>query len=59
MTGNPLALILVAAGMFAILGGISLLPHIYNLNHIKSKTVGDGQHGTANSSTPAASPWVP
>ena len=31
-------------------GGLSLIPllsHIYNLNNIKSKTVGDGQHGTA------------
>lgn len=53
MTGNPLALILVAAGMVAILGGISLLSHIYNLNHIKAKTVGDGQHGTARWATKA------
>lgn len=41
------SLILVAVLMFAILGGISLLTHLYNLNGIKSKTVGDGQHGTA------------
>ncbi len=33
--------------MFCVLGGITLLSHIYNLNSIKSKTVGDGQHGTA------------
>lgn len=33
--------------MFTVLGLISLLAHIYNLNNIKSKTVGDGQHGTA------------
>ena len=33
--------------MFAVLGGITLLSHIYSLNNIKSKTVGDGQHGTA------------
>jgi type IV secretion system protein VirD4 len=33
--------------MFGILGLIPLLAHIYNLNGIKSKTVGDGQHGTA------------
>lgn len=37
--------------MFCILGGISLLAHIYNLNNIKSKTVGDGQHGTARWAT--------
>ncbi|MDR1629505.1 MAG: type IV secretory system conjugative DNA transfer family protein [Oscillospiraceae bacterium] len=40
-------LILVGAAMFLILGLIPLLAHIYNLNGIKSKTVGDGQHGTA------------
>ena len=33
--------------MFAVLGAITLIAHIYNLNNIKSKTVGDGQHGTA------------
>lgn len=44
---RTIILILVAAGMFAIIGGISLFSHIYNLNEIKSKTVGDGQHGTA------------
>ena len=33
--------------MFVVLGAISVLAHIYNLNNIKSKTVGDGQHGTA------------
>lgn len=48
---NTIILILVAAGMFAIIGGINLISHIYNLNEIKSKTVGDGQHGTARFST--------
>jgi type IV secretion system protein VirD4 len=33
--------------MFAVLGAITVLAHIYNLNNIKAKTVGDGQHGTA------------
>ncbi len=46
-------LIIVAAVMFCVLGGVSLLAHIYNLNNIKSKTVGDGQHGTARFSTKA------
>ena len=36
---------LVSLVMLVVLGGISLLAHIYNLNNIKSKTVGDGQHG--------------
>ena len=48
---NTIILILVAAGMFAIIGGITLISNIYNLNEIKSKTVGDGQHGTARFST--------
>ena len=33
--------------MFGVLGGITLLAYVYSLNNIKSKTVGDGQHGTA------------
>ena len=44
-------LIIVAAVMFCVLGGITLIAHIYNLNSIKSKTVGDGQHGTARWAT--------
>ena len=40
-------LVLVALIMLVVLGGVSVLAHIYNLNNIKSKTVGDGQHGTA------------
>lgn len=43
--------ILIAAVMATVLGGVSLLAHIYNLNSIKSKTVGDGQHGTARWAT--------
>ena len=40
-------LLVVAIVIFTVLGAISVLAHIYNLNNIKSKTVGDGQHGTA------------
>ena len=43
---NIAALVTVAAVMFAVLGAITLIAHIYNLNNIKSKTVGDGQHGS-------------
>ena len=50
MSGTT-TLIVVAAVMFCVLGGITLLAHIYNLNSIKSKTVGDGQHGTARWAT--------
>ncbi len=46
-------LILVAAVMAGILGLVPLLAYIYNLNSIKSKTVGDGQHGTARWATKA------
>jgi type IV secretion system protein VirD4 len=41
----------MGAGMFAVIGGISLLSHYYTLNGIKSRTVGDGQHGTARFAT--------
>ena len=44
---NVTTLIVVGAVMFAVLGGVTLLSHIYSLNSIKSRTVGDGQHGTA------------
>lgn len=40
-------LVLISIVMFAVLGAITVLAHIYNLNNIKAKTVGDGQHGTA------------
>ncbi len=40
-------LIVVATLMFCVIGGLSLLAHYYTLNGIKSRTVGDGQHGTA------------
>ena len=53
MTGNPLLLVIVAGIMFAVLGGGTLLSHIYSLNGIKSKTVGDGQPGTARWATKA------
>ena len=39
--------------MMGLLGLVSLLAHIYNLNNIKAKTVGDGQHGTARWATKA------
>ena len=48
---NVVILILVGGAMFAVLGGVTLLSHFYNLNNIKSKTVGDGQHGTARWAT--------
>ena len=50
MSGIP-TLVIIATVMFCILGGISVVAHLYNLNSIKSKTVGDGQHGTARWAT--------
>lgn len=44
-------LIIAAAAMACTLGGVSLLAHVYTLNSIKSKTVGDGQHGSARWAT--------
>ena len=46
-------IILTADGltMFGVIGLLSLIAHYYTLNGIKSKTVGDGQHGTARWAT--------
>lgn len=46
-----ITLIAVALTMFSVIGFLSLLAHYYTLNGIKSKTVGDGQHGTARWAT--------
>ena len=40
-------LIVVFIAMVVVFGAITVASRIYNLNNIKSKTVGDGQHGTA------------
>lgn len=46
---------LIGIGLAAILliGGITIAGNSYSLNGIKSKTVGDGQHGTARWATTA------
>ncbi len=44
-------LLVMGSVMFVVIGGISMLAHYYTLNGIKSKTVGDGQHGTARFAT--------
>lgn len=51
MTDPVYILIATGAIMFAVIGGLSLLAHYYTLNGIKSRTVGDGQHGTARFAT--------
>ena len=37
--------------MFLVIGGLSMMSHYYTLGNIKSRTVGDGQHGTARWAT--------
>lgn len=37
--------------MFLVIGGLSMISHHYTLGNIKSRTVGDGQHGTARWAT--------
>ncbi len=44
-------LITVALSMFIVIGGLSMVAHYYSLRGIKSKTVGDGQHGVARFAT--------
>lgn len=51
MQAQVLTLIGVAALMFIVIGGLAFLAHYYTLDGIKSKTVGDGQHGTARWAT--------
>lgn len=49
---SPVSMLIAAAAvMFCVIGGLSLLAHYYTLNGIKSRTVGDGQHGTARFAT--------
>lgn len=44
-------LIIISVIAVLFLGGITILPRYYNLGSIKSRTVGDGQHGTARFAT--------
>ena len=49
---QPVVMLVIAGvAMFSVIGGVSLLSHYYTLNGIKSRTVGDGQHGTARWAT--------
>lgn len=43
---SQVGMLILATGIMAtVLGAITLLAHIYNLNNIKVKTVGDGHQG--------------
>lgn len=49
---HQVLILLVAGGlMFLVIGCLAALSHYYTLSGIKSKTVGDGQHGTARWAT--------
>lgn len=50
-TKQIITLIAAAALMFIVVGGLSFAAHHYTLGNIKSRTVGDGQHGTARWAT--------
>ena len=52
MSENVWPLILLGGGLLAFLLAMSFLSKNYSLNNFKSKTVGDGQHGTARWATP-------
>lgn len=51
MDSNLWTLLIVAGLGFAVIGGLAMLSSNYTLGNIKSKTVGDGQHGTARWTT--------
>lgn len=48
---NVAMLIGIGGIMVLVIGGLAMLSHHYTLNGIKSRTVGDGQHGTARWAT--------
>ncbi len=52
MIPEVLPLILIAGAMLLVIGGVSFLSNRHTLGNIKSRTVGDGQHGTARFTTP-------
>ena len=52
MNENVWPLILLGGGLLAFLLLVTFLSKNYSLNNFKSKTVGDGQHGTARWATP-------
>ena len=52
MNENTRPFILICGGLLVFLAVVSFFSQRYSLNNIKSKTVGDGQHGTARWATP-------
>ena len=52
MQQNQVLLLCLCAAVFLGMGLVVYFRHHYSLNRIKSKVVGDGQHGTARWATP-------
>ena len=52
MNENTWPFLLICGGLLMFLLAASFFSQRYSLNNIKSKTVGDGQHGTARWATP-------
>ena len=52
MNENTWPFLLISGGLLVFLLAVSFFSKRYSLNNIKSKTVGDGQHGTARWATP-------
>ena len=52
MNENTWPFLLISGGLLVFLLAVSFFSQRYSLNNIKSKTVGDGQHGTARWATP-------
>ena len=50
-SSNVAMLIGIGGIMVLVIGSLAMLSHHYTLNGIKSRTVGDGQHGTARWAT--------
>ena len=51
MTERQIILILLCAGALSLMALIAYFTTNYSLNNIKSRTTGDGQHGTARWAT--------
>ena len=47
MSTGTIPLIIATTAMFVFFIIVATLGNHYSLNHIKNKTVGNGQHGTA------------
>ena len=51
MPGHYLILVIVMVVILLLMGAANMIGQMFNLNSIKSKTVGDGQHGTSRWAT--------